>query len=164
MKNSISIASITTLLAAYTPAILADNRVPAELAETITPHYRYEDIQCFSGAQFVWIKQMDGHDEQGRLHTLFKDRQGALLPLNRLSAAFQLINPLTVKQKGQYHDLLVQLHDKMVVVRDNTSHILPLPENTSTLMTLRGGITVNKFDITATTLTPTRSSEGVVPR
>lgn len=162
MKNNISIASITTLLAVYTPAILADNRVPAELAETITPHYRYEDMQCLNGTQFVWIKQVDGYDEQGRVHTLLRERQGALLPLNRLSSAFQLINPLTVKQKGHYHDLLVQLHDKMVVVRDNTSHILPLPENISTLMTLRGEITVNKFTITATTLT--RSSEGVVPR
>ncbi len=154
MKNSISIVSITTLLAAYTPAILADNRVPAELAETITPHYRYENMKCFNGTQFVRVKQVDGHDEQGRVQTLFKARQGALLPLNRLSAAFQLINPLSVKQKGHYHDLLVQLDDKVVVVSDNTSHILPLPENTSTLMTLRGEITVNKFNITATTLTP----------
>ena len=150
MKNSISIVSITTLLATISSISLADNRVPAELAEVISPHYRYGDMKCPNGTQFVWVKRIAGHDSKGRVQTLFHDDQGALLPLDRLTTAIRLINPLTVAQKGNYHALHVQLGDKVVAIERNTSVTRSLPASADTQVTLSGQITVNKFDINPT--------------
>ncbi|MEN8168804.1 MAG: hypothetical protein ABFS08_01100 [Pseudomonadota bacterium] len=152
MTSVIRALTATALLAGISHSAIADNRVPEKLAETISPSYRSGNINSSSGTQFVWVKRIEGRDSEGRKQLLFSDQQGALLPLNRLSHANKLINPLKVEKKGHYQKLRLQLADKMLTINNNGMVQQPLPNGVTSNMLLRGGLEINKFEVIATNL------------
>ena len=128
---------------------MADNRVPAELIETISPGYRMGDMKSTKGTQFVWVNRIEGQDSDGQMQVLFSDRRGALLPLSELTRANKLINPLSVKQKGRYQKLHLQLANKTLSINSTGMKQLPLPNGISTSMVLHGQLEINKFEVSA---------------
>lgn len=152
MTNVIRAITAAVLLAGISQSAIADNRVPAELAETISPSYRSGNINSSSGTQFVWVKRIEGRDSEGRKQLLFSDQQGALLPLNQLSHVNKLINPLNVEKKGNYQKLQLQLADKILTINNKGMAQQPLPNGVAPNMLLRGKLEINKFEVIATNL------------
>ncbi len=149
MKTVIKFISGATLLIGFSQLAMADNRTPADLAETISPSYRSGDMKAASGSQFVWVKRIEGHDSNGHKQVLFNDRQGALIPVNKLTQADRLINPVNVEKKGRYQQLHLQLADKMLTVSKGGMKQQPLPNGITTQMVLQGKLEVNEFEVSA---------------
>ena len=149
MKTAIKLISTAALLVGFTQVAMADNRTPAELAETISPSYRSGDMQSTNGSQFVWVKRIEGHDSNGDKHVLFNDMQGALIPVNKLTQADRLINPLSVDKKGRYQELHLQLADKMLTVIKGGMKQQPLPNGITTQVVLHGELEVNNFEVSS---------------
>ena len=149
MNTAMKLISTSALFFGLSQVAMADNRTPAELAETISPSYRSGDMQSGKGSQFVWVKRIEGHDSNGDKHVLFNDRQGALVAINKLTQADRLINPVNVEKKGVYQDLHLQLADKMLTVSKGGMKQQPLPNGLSTQVVLHGELEVNKFDVSA---------------
>lgn len=161
MKHLLKLATSTVLLAGFTHSAMADNRVPADMTESIAPGYRSGDMQSHTGKQFVWVRQIEGRDSEGRTRILFHDLQGALLPLDELAQANKLINPLRVEYKGRYHELTLQLADTMLSIDSTGMKRQPLPHGISTKVVLRGQLEVDKFEVSSNglTLQPTETQK-----
>lgn len=153
MNTAMKLISTSALFFGLSQVVMADNRTPAELAETISPSYRSGDMQSGNGSQFVWVKRIEGHDSNGNKQVLFSDLQGALIAVNKLSQADRLINPVSVKKKGSYQNLHLQLADKMLTVSKGGMKQQPLPKGLSTQVVLRGKLEVNKFEVSASGFT-----------
>ncbi len=153
MKTAIKIISSAALFVGFSQLAMADNRTPADLAETISPSYRSADMQATDGSQFVWVKRIEGHDSNGNKQVLFNDLQGALIAVNKLAQADRLINPVSVEKKGSYQDLHLQLADKMLTVSKGGMKQQPLPKGLSTKVVLHGKLEVNKFEVSASEFT-----------
>ena len=149
MKTAIKLISSAALLVGFTQVAMADNRTPAELAETISPSYRSADMQASNGSQFVWVKRIEGHDSNGDKQVLFSDPQGALIAVNKLTQADRLINPVNVEKKGRYQELHLQLADNMLTVSKGGMKQQPLPNSISSEVVLHGELEVNKFEVSA---------------
>ena len=149
MKNVIKLTATAALLAGLSFNAMADNRTPADLAETISPSYRSGDMKSSNGSQFVWVKRIEGHDSNGDKHVLFSDKQGALIPVNELTQANRLINPVNIDQKGRYQELHLQLAEQMLTVDKAGMKQQPLPNGISAQVVLHGELEVNKFEVSA---------------
>ena len=149
MKTAINFISTAALFAAVAGNAVAENRTPAELAETISPSYRSADMHNSNGSQFVWVKSIEGHDSNGNKHVLFNDKQGALIAVNKLTQADRLINPVNVEKKGRYQQLHLQLADNMLTVSANGMKQQPLPNGITSEVVLHGELEVNKFEVSA---------------
>ena len=149
MKTAIKFISTAALLVGFTQLAMADNRTPAELAETISPNYRNGDMTAANGSQFIWVKSIEGHDSNGDKHVLFSDKQGALIAVNKLTQADRLINPVSVEKKGRYQELHLQLADNMLTVSKGGMKQQPLPNGITTHVVLHGELEVNKFEVSA---------------
>jgi hypothetical protein len=128
---------------------MAENRVPDELRATITPAYRTGDMSSSSDTRYVLVKRIEGSDSAGNRHVLFNDRQGALLPVVELARAGMLINPVGIEQKGDYHDLQLQLDDRALALGEHGMKGEQLPDNLATQMALNGKIAVHKYEVAA---------------
>ena len=149
MKTAMKLITTAALFAAVAGNAVAENRTPAELAETISPSYRSADMQNHKGSQFVWVKSIEGHDSNGDKHVLFNDKQGALMDINKLTQADRLINPVNVEKKGRYQQLHLQLADNMLTVSANGMTQQPLPHTITSEVVLHGELEVNKFEVSA---------------
>ena len=158
MKHATKTIATIALLSALTHSAVADNRVPENMTQTISPSYRTGDMKSQSGSQFVWVKRIEGLDAQGNMHLLFSDLQGALLPIEKLTTAAKLINPLKVKQKGNYQQLRLQLADSMLNIDKRGMKRLSLPTGIATEVLLHGELEIGDFEVSANELTlqPTR--------
>ena len=153
MKQSIKSIATIALLSALSHSAVADNRVPADLAETISPNYRSGDMRSHAGSKFVWVKRIEGRDSQGNTHLLFSDLQGALLPIEKLSMAGELINPLKVQLKGNYQGITLQLADSMLNIDKRGMKRLSLPTDMATDVLLHGELVINQFEVSSNELT-----------
>ncbi len=149
MNNVIKFSTIATLIMGFSSAAMAENRVPAELAATITPEYRINDMKTTQGKQFVWVKQIEGRDENGKVHVLFNEPQGALLPMDKLTEAHKLINPSRVEKKGAYRELNLQLDEASLTMGETGMTYQPLPMDIDTNLVLRGQVNVKKFEVSS---------------
>lgn len=149
MKNVIKYSTIAALLFGFTHAALADNRVPAELAATISPDYRNGDMQISTGEKFVWVKRIEGHDSDGNTQVLFNDDKGALVRLDKLTEAHTLINPSRVEKKGYYRELQLQLGDSSLTLDKAGMKQQPLPTDIASNMALHGQVEVKKFEVSS---------------
>ncbi len=125
----------------------AADRAPAELPETFTPSYRNGDISVTSGTHYVWVKRIEGRDSEGNRQVLFNDLQGALLPLERLNHATQLINPLRSEVKGRYQELRIQLAEQMLTIDSRGMKHSPLPSGLKRTFTLAGELEISKSEV-----------------
>lgn len=148
MKNVIKL-SICTLLIGFTHGAIAENRVPAELAENISPAYRSGDMKSFSDQKFVWVKRIEGRDPDGRSQVLFNDTKGALIPLDKLSQAYTLINPALVEKKGAYQELQLRLGNTLLSLDKTGITEQPLPNELDNKMALHGQVEVGKFAVSS---------------
>lgn len=146
MNNVIKLSAIAALVMGSTYA-LAENRVPAELAATITPDYRTSDMHTTQGERFVWVKRIEGRDANGNVQVLFDEPQGALLPMDKLTEAHKLINPSRVENKGSYRELNLQLDEASLAMEKSGMTYQPLPTEIATNLVLRGQVEVEKFNV-----------------
>lgn len=149
MNNVIKFSTIATLIMGFSSSVLAENRVPAELAATITPEYRVSDMKTTEGKQYVLVKRIEGRDESGKVHVLFNEPQGALLPMEKLTEAHKLINPSRVEKKGAYSELHLQLDEASLAMGVTGMSYQPLPMDIDTNLVLRGQVDVKKFEVSS---------------
>ena len=158
MKTYFKLITAATLLVGFTHGAMADNRTPEQLVETISPSYRSSDMKTTQGTQFIWVKRIEAYDRYGKKHQLFSDKQGALLPLDKLNQANNLINPQSVEHKGYYRNLQLQLADQMLTVNKTGIQQHPLPKGIATQVVLHGELEVDEFEVSASgfTLQPSK--------
>jgi hypothetical protein len=159
MIRTVKISAAAILLSAVAQTAMAENRVPDELRATITPAYRTGDMSSSSDTRYVLVKRIEGSDSAGNRHVLFNDRQGALLPVVELARAGMLINPVGIEQKGDYHDLQLQLDDRALALGEHGMKGEQLPDNLATQMALNGKIAVHKYEVAAAGLS-LRQTQG----
>lgn len=149
MKNVIKLSTICTLLIGFTHGAIAENRVPAELAEKISPAYRSGDMKSLSDQQFVLVKRIEGRDPDGGSQVLFNDTKGALVPLDKLSQAHTLINPALVEKKGAYQELQLKLGNSLLSLDKTGITEQPLPNELGNKIALHGQVEVRKFTVSS---------------
>lgn len=149
MNKVIKFSTIAALIMGFSNATLAENRIPAELAATITPDYRASDMQTAPGMKYVWVKRIEGRDANGKVQVLFNEPQGALLPMDKLTEAHKLINPARVEKKGPYSELHLQIDEASVAMEKTGMSYQPLPMDMDTNLVLRGEVEVKKFEVSS---------------
>ena len=153
MMNTVKVIAVTTLFAALSQQAVAENRTPAEMALPVSPDYRAVDVDAARGAQFVWVHKIEGRDSAGNIRVLFSDMQGALLPLEKLNQAENLINPVEARNQGIYSELQLTLANNLLSVSANGMKRMPLPQGINRNVVLQGDLNISKFELSSNGMT-----------
>ena len=153
MMNALRLTASAALLAGIASNAIAENRTPANLAETISPDYRAIDVSASKGEKFVWVQRIEGRDSAGNKQLLFSDLQGALLPLEKLHKADHLINPQEVRHKGTYSELQLTLAGNMLSVSSKGMKRTPMPQEMKRHVVLQGDLEISRFEVSSNGLT-----------
>jgi hypothetical protein len=150
--NTAKCVAATALFAVFAQQAVAESIAPATPPSSST-NFQTSRTNATSRSQFVWVQRIEGRDSHGNTRVLFSSLQGALLPLERLHQAAQLINPRETKHQVHYSELTLQLAGHLLTVSNGNMQRTSLPQGMSRNMVLRGSVEASETGLNSTDIT-----------
>jgi hypothetical protein len=150
-KRNIIFIAASSLMAIQ--VAVADNVMPTPIFADISPAYRTGDLHNYDGEVLVRVTEITGQDRDGQWVVLFRDKSGALLPMVDLDNIAMLINPNTIDNEGEYHNINVSLADTTLSINQSRVEQNPLPSKLKgKVLSMRGSIYVGEYEVSTSGL------------
>lgn len=150
-KLSIIFVASASLMAAH--GAVAEYVTKKPIYATISPPYRTADMHNYDGEEMVRVTQITATNESGQRVVIFHERAGAILPRSELENVSMLVNPGLFDQEGDYQNLVVNLAEEVVSLRNGQIQSTRMqPGMGTTTLSMKGSIHIGKFVVTSTGL------------